>query len=151
MDPCNDSLSFATSYIDTTGRNVSTTNIFFWELDNSAVIIERSRTCHSGWFEAENVKPRHSGSLDTEDCDNLIEECIYYNEVCNIIDNSGRKNNQLTIRENQKGQEITEDKSAKDNFLLLVVGLNDTSLEMKCLLVKGQFSMRARKVKVQKF
>lgn len=117
VDPCTDSLSSAMSYTNTVGNNVSTTNKKFWELDNSAVIIENSKTCHSGWSEAENVRPCHSGWLEAEDCDNLIEECTDYNVVRNIIDNSGRKNNQLAIREDQKGQEITEDKSVKDNLL----------------------------------
>lgn len=116
-NPCTDSLSSAMSYTSTVGNNLSTTNQNFWELDNSAVIIENSRTCHSSLFEAENVRPCHSGWLEAEDCDNLIEECTDYNVVHNIIDNSGRKNNLLAIRENQQGQEITEDKSAKDNFL----------------------------------
>jgi hypothetical protein len=104
VHPCTGSVSLAMVYSDTVGNTVSTTDKKIWELDDSAAIIENVRTCDSGWLEA-------------EDCDNLLEEFTDHIVACNVIDNSGRTSKQLTSSENQKGQEITEDKSGKTHFL----------------------------------
>jgi hypothetical protein len=101
---CTGYVSLDVSYIDNAGNNVSTTDHEFCGLDNSAVIIENVRPCHSSW-------------LETGNCDNLLEECKDYNVVSNVIVNSERIRKQLTIRENQKGQEIVEDNSGKIHFL----------------------------------
>ena len=101
---CTGSVSLAMGYyIDNVGKYVSTTDQKICELDNSAVIIENVRSCHSRWLEVDN-------------CDNLLEECTNYNVVCNVIDNSEKISKQSTIREYQstireyhKGKEIVED------------------------------------------
>lgn len=109
------SVSCAIGSINTVGNNVNTTDNRFGDLDDCVGIIE-------------NVRPCYSGNLQEENCDNLLKESSEHNIVHNGIDksscinvNSGsykseRISKQLTMEENQKGQESSQDKGGKKKF-----------------------------------
>lgn len=114
---CTGSESYAMRAINTVGNNVNTTDKRFGELDDSVGIIE-------------NVRPCYNGNLQAENCDkyNLLKESSEHNVVHNGIDEpssinvdsgsykSESRGRQLTMEENQKGQENSQDKGRKKKF-----------------------------------